>query len=84
MQNEATFLQQDVTSLRKIRCSNIPNQVTIKAVEAKAGKKHLQHALVHTYKEHEVAVKKQFIIWPRNLPNNHFSDLKQFSCGSRQ
>ena len=52
------------------------------AVEAKSGKKHMEHALAHAYKEHELAVVAALItvyyMAKKNLPNDHFSYMKQF------
>ena len=52
------------------------------AIEAKACRRDMQQALAHTYRDQELAViaalKTVYFMSKKNLPNNHFSDLKQF------
>ena len=48
------------------------------AIEAKAG---MKQALTHVYKDQELAVaalKTVYFMAKKNLPNDHFSDLKHF------
>ena len=44
------------------------------AVEAKAGRRDMQQALFGSY----VALRTVWFMAKKNLPNNHFSDLKHF------
>jgi hypothetical protein len=52
------------------------------AIEAKACRRDMQQALAHTYRDQELAViaalKTVYFMAKKNLPNDHFSDLKQF------
>ena len=52
------------------------------AIEAKACRQDMQRALAHSYHNQELAVsaalKTVYFMAKKNLPNNHFSDLKQF------
>ena len=52
------------------------------AIEAKACRRDMQQALAHSYRDQELAVisalKTVYFMAKKNLPNDHFSDLKQF------
>lgn len=52
------------------------------AIDARAGRRDMQQALVNVYKHQEVAViaalKTVYFMAKKNLPNDHFSDLKHF------
>jgi hypothetical protein len=52
------------------------------AIGARAGRRDMQQALVHAYKDQELAIiaalKTVYYMAKKNLPNEHFSDLKQF------
>ena len=52
------------------------------AIEAKACRRDMQRALAHSYRDQELAViaalKTVYFMAKKNLPNEHFSDLKQF------
>ena len=50
------------------------------AIEAKACRRHMQRALAHSYRDQELAIisaLKTVYFMAKNLPNEHFSDLKQ-------
>ena len=52
------------------------------AIEAKACRRDMQRALAHSYRDQELAIiaalKTVYFMAKKNLPNDHFSDLKQF------
>lgn len=52
------------------------------AIEAKAGRREMQKALANVYKDQEISViaalKTVYFMAKKNLPNDHFSDLKHF------
>lgn len=52
------------------------------AIEEKSGRKGMQQALSHSYRDQELAViaalRTVYFMAKKNLPNDHFSDLKQF------
>ena len=52
------------------------------AIEARTVRRDMQQALAHTYKDQELAIiaalKTVYFMATKNLPNDHFSDLKHF------
>lgn len=52
------------------------------AVEAIAGRRHMQRAIANTYSHQEQAIsaalRTAYFMAKKNLPNDMFSDLKQF------
>ena len=52
------------------------------SIEAKSGRRDMQQALARAYKDNELAViaalRTVYFMAKKNLPNDHFSDLKQF------
>ena len=54
----------------------------VAAVQAKAGRKDMQRAVANTYRQQELAVRAAlrtiYFMAKKNLPNDMFSDLKQF------
>ena len=52
------------------------------AIEAKSSRRDMQRALAHSYRDQELAIiaalKTVYFMAKKNLPNDHFTDLKRF------